>query len=93
MLKTCSKWRTLTHKGVKFEWDEGHDAEYKRLMANFGNLELLEPYDSMRELCALTDTSYLGLAFILFKKGQIVIGVFCRWEVPLSRVPRKNGTQ
>ena len=37
-------------------------------MSNFGRLELLEPYDPTKDLCALTDASYLGLAFILFQK-------------------------
>ena len=40
------------------------------MMSNFGRLELLEPYDPNRELCALTDASYMGLVFILFHRRQ-----------------------
>ena len=67
---SCPRLRALSHKGAKFIWDKSHDQEYDQLMSNFGRLELLEPYDPYRELCALTDASYMGLAFILFQRRQ-----------------------
>ena len=62
--------RALSHKGATFVWDSSHGREFEQLMSNFGRLELLEPYDPNRDLCALTDASYMGLAFILFQKRE-----------------------
>ena len=37
--------RQLTHKDVQFLWTDIHQREFDKIIANFGNLEYLRPYD------------------------------------------------
>ncbi len=62
--------RLLTHKHNKFQWTDVHQREFENIVANFGNLEYLRPYDPSNQLLCLTDASYLGLGFILFQKDK-----------------------
>ena len=62
--------RLLTHKHVTFHWTDVHQREFENIVANFGRLEYLRPYDPSNQLLCLTDASYLGLGFILFQKDR-----------------------
>ena len=62
--------RQLTHKHFQFHWNSTHQLEFDNIIANFGNLEYLRPYNPCNQLFALTDASYKGLGFILFQKGE-----------------------
>ena len=75
--------RQLTHKDVQFLWTDIHQREFDKVIANFGNLEYLRPYDPTNQLFCLTDASYLGLGFILFQKDKdnswsiVMVGSTC----------------
>ena len=67
---TTTKIRTLLKTGVKFEWNQEHNLEFKKIIESLLTLEKLTPYDPKNDLFALVDASLLGLGFILFQKDS-----------------------
>ena len=70
----CALTCTLTHKEVKFRWDDAHEEELMHLKPKFSTIELLAPHDPIKQLCAITDSSYMELAFLFLSRKMIVIG-------------------
>ena len=67
---TTTKIRTLLKTGVKFEWTQEHNLEFKKIIESLSTLEKLTLYDPKNDLFALVDASLLGLGFILFQKDS-----------------------
>ena len=74
----CPRLKSLTHKGVKFYWDADIEREYCELMANFANLEYLEP-------CVLSQMHHiLGWHLFCFSVKQLNrAGALSWWEAQL----------
>ncbi|KAK3716437.1 hypothetical protein QZH41_016846, partial [Actinostola sp. cb2023] len=64
--------RDLTHKGVKFEWEDVHQAALERLKSSLTSDEVMAYFDPSKKSVLLVDSSPIGIGAVFTQDGKFI---------------------
>ena len=65
--------RDLTHKGVKFKWQEVHQKALRQLKCSLTTDEVMAYFDPHKKTVLFVDASPVGLGAMLTQSGKVII--------------------
>ncbi|KAK3731913.1 hypothetical protein QZH41_016958, partial [Actinostola sp. cb2023] len=62
----------FTHKGVKFEWEDVHQAALERIKSSLTSHEVMAYFDPSKKSILFVDASPIGLGAVLTQDGKVI---------------------